>query len=219
MAHHRTDNSGTRRRWPDDPRAGDHRRRLARPPARQVHGHHGRSLRPLFGRRSPTRRILHRGDRMAMGVLDEHPTGVLAITSAVFFLRLPKIDHDKPKLDVTGMVLLALASTDIIVLTTWGGTTYTWNPHEHRPDHRNRRRGPRSCPCRNISRGTDHAATPFRRPQLQLHHHRRTHHRSLQVRRTGHLPTYLQMVTGAGATQAGLLVTSIVSGQLVSKTG
>ena len=43
-----------------------------------------------------------------------------------------------------------------------------------------------------------------------------------------YLPTYLQMVTGANATQAGLLmiplmaallITSIVSGQLVSKTG
>src|SRR5665811_262143 len=43
-----------------------------------------------------------------------------------------------------------------------------------------------------------------------------------------YLPTYLQMVTGAGATKAGLLmipmmigllVTSVVSGQLVSKTG
>jgi predicted MFS family arabinose efflux permease len=43
-----------------------------------------------------------------------------------------------------------------------------------------------------------------------------------------YLPTYLQMVTGAGATKAGLLmipmmigllITSVVSGQLVSKTG
>ena len=43
-----------------------------------------------------------------------------------------------------------------------------------------------------------------------------------------YLPTYLQMVTGAGATKAGLLmipmmfgllVTSVLSGQLVTKTG
>ena len=43
-----------------------------------------------------------------------------------------------------------------------------------------------------------------------------------------YLPTYLQMVTGAGATKAGflmipmmaaLLVSSVISGQFVSKTG
>src|SRR5450759_2424904 len=39
------------------------------------------------------------------------PLGVLAIASAMFFLRLPKISRRKPRLDIAGMALLAVAST------------------------------------------------------------------------------------------------------------
>ncbi len=157
------------------------------------------------------------------------PLGVLAIASAVFFLRLPKIDHDKPRLDVTGMTLLALASTGVVLITTWGGTTYAWN----------------SPAIITLIIATTVAAVSFvgvekaaAEPIMPLHLFQDRNFNLTTVAgliigvsmfgALAYLPTYLQMVTGAGATKAGLLmipmmagllVTSIVSGQLVSKTG
>ncbi|WP_369797953.1 MFS transporter [Cryobacterium sp. MLB-32] len=55
------------------------------------------------------------------------PLGILAIISAVMFLRLPKVEHARPKLDVAGMGLLAIASTGLVLVSTWGGTTYAWD--------------------------------------------------------------------------------------------
>src|SRR5690606_19846222 len=55
------------------------------------------------------------------------PLGILAIASAVIFLKLPKGTTSRPRLDWTGMVLLAGASTALVLLTTWAGTTYDWN--------------------------------------------------------------------------------------------
>src|SRR5450631_539462 len=54
------------------------------------------------------------------------PLGILAITSAMVFLRLPKPSGTRPRLDMAGMVLLAAASTGLVLVTTWGGTTYSW---------------------------------------------------------------------------------------------
>src|SRR5690606_5766529 len=55
------------------------------------------------------------------------PLGILAIVSAVVFLKLPKVAHDKPRIDFTGMALLAIASTCLVLVTTWGGATYDWH--------------------------------------------------------------------------------------------
>ena len=55
------------------------------------------------------------------------PLGILAIASAAFFLRLPKNTNRNPSIDVAGIVLLAIASTCLVLMTTWGGNTYDWN--------------------------------------------------------------------------------------------
>jgi len=157
------------------------------------------------------------------------PLGALAIVTAVFFLRLPKVDHAKPKLDVAGMGLLALASTGLVLTSTWGGTTYDWD----------------SLLILSLIFGTIVAAVAFvmveRRaaePIMPLHLFR---DRNFNLTTTAglitgiamfgalaYLPTYLQMVTGANATEAGflmipmmaaLLISSIGSGWLVSKFG
>src|ERR1700712_2222561 len=53
------------------------------------------------------------------------PLGLLAIASAVFFLKLPKrADQGKPKIDIWGMTLLAVASVSLVLATTWGGNQY-----------------------------------------------------------------------------------------------
>ena len=157
------------------------------------------------------------------------PLGALAIATAIFFLRLPTVDHAKPKLDVAGMGLLALASTGLVLITTWGGTTYDWD----------------SLLIMSLIAATVVAAGAFivveRRaiePIMPLHlfHDRNFNLTTIAGLITGiamfgalaYLPTYLQMVTGANATEAGflmipmmaaLLISSIGSGWLVSKFG
>ena len=157
------------------------------------------------------------------------PLGALAIASAMLFLRLPKNSRTKPKLDVAGMALLAVASTCLVLTTTWGGTTYGWG----------------SATIIALIVGTIVAAAAFvsaerkaAEPIMPPHLFRDRNFNLTTIAGliTGiamfgalaYLPTYLQMVTGAGATKAGflmipmmaaLLVSSVISGQLVSKTG
>ncbi|WP_104129873.1 MDR family MFS transporter [Cryobacterium sp. N21] len=157
------------------------------------------------------------------------PLGALAIVTAVFFLRLPVKDHANPKLDVAGMGLLALASTGLVLTTTWGGTTYDWD----------------SLLVLSLIIATVVAAVAFvmierraNEPIMPLHLFKDRNFNLTTVAGliTGiamfgalaYLPTYLQMVTGANATEAGflmipmmaaLLISSIGSGWLVSKFG
>jgi EmrB/QacA subfamily drug resistance transporter len=157
------------------------------------------------------------------------PLGILAVVSAALFLRLPKVANAKPRLDVAGMGLLAIASTCLVLVTTWGGTTYDWD----------------SLVIILLIIGTVVAGVAFvlverRAPEpimpLHLFRDRNFNLTTIAGLITGiamfgalaYLPTYLQMVTGANATEAGflmipmmaaLLVSSIGSGALVSKTG
>ncbi|MGD8167051.1 MDR family MFS transporter [Herbiconiux sp. P16] len=157
------------------------------------------------------------------------PLGILAIASAVLFLRLPKGAQRRPRLDFAGMGLLAIASTCLVLVTTWGGTTYDWN----------------SPVIIGLIIGTVMAGVLFvmveRRapePIMPLHLFKDRNFNLTTIAgliigiamfgALAYLPTYLQMVTGVNATNAGLLmiplmaallVTSIVSGQLVSRTG
>ncbi|PDQ34851.1 MAG: MFS transporter [Candidatus Lumbricidophila eiseniae] len=157
------------------------------------------------------------------------PLGILAIVSVVVFLRLPRHTGGVPKLDYAGMGLLAVTSTCLVLVTTWGGTTYDWN----------------SLTITGLIAATVIAGVAFvivehSAPQaimpLHLFKDRNFVLTTIAGLITGiamfgalaYLPTYLQMVTGAGATQAGflmipimaaLLISSIGSGQLVSRFG
>ncbi|WP_308465734.1 MDR family MFS transporter [Rathayibacter soli] len=162
------------------------------------------------------------------------PLGILAIISAVFFLRLSKKPKRKASFDVYGMALLAIASTCLVLVTTLGGTTvngvkFDWN----------------SPQIILLIAATIVAAILFvfveRRvsePVMPLYLFKERNFNLTTVAgliigiamfgTLAYLPTYLQMVTGANATQAGflmipmmaaLLVSSIGSGQIVSKTG
>ncbi len=157
------------------------------------------------------------------------PLGILAIVSAIFFLKLPKRAFSKPKIDFPGMIVLALAATSLVLFTTWGGTTYDWN----------------SPIIIGLIVATvvfavlfvfieSRAAEPV--IPLKLFTNRNFNLTTAAGLITGvamfgalaYMPTYLQMVTGVGATDAGLLmipmmgallVASIGSGQIVSRTG
>ena len=157
------------------------------------------------------------------------PLGILAITSAMLFLHPPKATVARPRLDVAGMMLLAVASTGLVLGTTWGGTTYAWGSPLMV-----------SVIVATVSAVTvfviveRKAAAPIMSPHLfKDHNFKLTTVAGLitgiaMFGAMAYLPTYLQMVTGAGPTKAGflmipmmigLLVTSVISGQLVSKTG
>jgi EmrB/QacA subfamily drug resistance transporter len=157
------------------------------------------------------------------------PLGILAIASAAFFLRLPKNTKGKPSIDYAGMGLLALASTGLVLVTVWGGTTYAWD----------------SLTMIMLMAATVVAGLLFVlverkavEPVMPLHLFKQANFNLTTAAgliigvamfgALGYLPTYLQMVTGVNATQAGLLliplmagllVTSVGSGQFVSKTG
>jgi EmrB/QacA subfamily drug resistance transporter len=157
------------------------------------------------------------------------PLGILAIASAAFFLRLPATTKRKTRIDGWGMALIALASAGLVFVSTWGGTTYDWD----------------SPTIILLIVGTVVAGVLFvlreRRasePIMPLHLFKKLNFNLTTVAgliigiamfgALAYLPTYLQMVTGANATQAGflmipmmaaLLISSIGSGQIVSKTG
>jgi EmrB/QacA subfamily drug resistance transporter len=157
------------------------------------------------------------------------PLGLLALASAVFFIHLPHRERGKVRLDVTGMALLAIASTALVLFTSWGGNTYDWN----------------SAVIISLIALTVVAAVAFvfveRRAAepvmpLSLFKSRNFNLTTAAGLLVGiamfgalaYMPTYLQMVTGVSATRAGLLmipmmgtllVTAIVSGRAVTRTG
>ncbi|MER6614096.1 MFS transporter [Streptomyces xantholiticus] len=150
----------------------------------------------------------------------------LVVVSAVLKLPRPEV---RARLDVLGTLFLAAASTCLVLLTSWGGTEYEW--------------GSRVV----VGLGAGAAAStvlflvverfaPEPVIPLRLFRDSVFNITSLVGAVVGialfgaasYLPTFLQMVDGASATESGLLmlpmmggivVASIVSGQLISRTG
>lgn len=157
------------------------------------------------------------------------PLGVIATVAAVLFLHLPAKNRTRPKLDVAGIALMATSTTSLILVATWGGNTYAWT----------------SGVIIGLIIATVVAAVLFVRaearaaePVIPLHLFKDRNFNLTTAAglltgvamfgALGYLPTYLQMATGANATKAGLLMiplmgglllTSVVTGQMVSKTG
>ncbi|MCJ0902503.1 MDR family MFS transporter [Rhodococcus sp. ARC_M6] len=157
------------------------------------------------------------------------PLGFLAIASAMAFLHLPKPKLGKPSIDYLGLILVSASATCLVLFTTWGGHTYAWG----------------SAVIIGLIVGCIVTAVAFvivekraTEPVIPMHLFSQSNFVLTTV--TGliigiamfgalaYLPTYIQMVTGKNATEAGLmmipmmagvLVTSVVSGQIISKTG
>ena len=158
------------------------------------------------------------------------PLGVLAIVATAILLRLPKKENAvRPRVDYLGMGALGLATTAIVLIATWGGSTYDWNSPEI---------------IGLIIAAVviaalfvlieSRAAEPvmplamFRDRNFNLSTIASLLTAIAMFGAIGYMPTYLQMATGANATEAGLLmipmmgallITSVLTGQLVSKTG
>ncbi|MYX25725.1 DHA2 family efflux MFS transporter permease subunit [Streptomyces sp. SID8381] len=150
----------------------------------------------------------------------------LAVVTAVLKLPRPRV---RARFDVLGALLLAAASTCLVLLTSWGGTEYAWN----------------SRVIWGLGAGAAAAAVLFvvaehfaAEPLIPLRLFRDSVFNVSALvglvigvalfGAASYLPTFLQMVDGASATESGLLMlpmmggivgASIVSGQLISHTG
>ncbi|CAM5345655.1 1,4-alpha-D-glucan glucanohydrolase OS=Streptomyces alboniger OX=132473 GN=CP975_29995 PE=4 SV=1 [Streptomyces alboniger] len=156
------------------------------------------------------------------------PFGLVTLLVVSLALKLPR-PTGKARIDVLGALLLAAASTCLVLLTSWGGTEYAWGDRV----------------ILGLAAGTvvsgvlflvaeGFAAEPiiplrlFRDPVFNI-----TGLVGMVVGvalfgAASYLPTFLQMVDGASATESGLLMlpmmggivgASILSGQLISHTG
>ncbi|MGV9906697.1 MFS transporter [Streptomyces sp. NPDC003388] len=156
------------------------------------------------------------------------PFGLLTLAVVTAVLKLPR-PRVRARLDVPGALLLAAASTCLVLLTSWGGTEYAWGSRE----------------ILGLAAGAVAATVLF----LAAEHFAAEPLIPLRLFRdsvfnvTGlvglvigvalfgaasYLPTFLQMVDGASATESGLLMlpmmagivgASIIGGQLISHTG
>ncbi|MFC9028628.1 MFS transporter [Streptomyces arboris] len=156
------------------------------------------------------------------------PFGLVTFAVIAVVLKLPK-PAVRPRLDVLGAVLLATASTCLVLVTSWGGTEYAWG----------------SRTILGLSAGAvvttllfvavEHRAAepiiPLRLFRDSIFNITGLVGAVIGIALFGaasYLPTYLQMVDGASATESGLLMLpmmlgivggSIVSGQLITRTG
>ncbi|MHC3468829.1 MFS transporter [Streptomyces sp. 7R007] len=156
------------------------------------------------------------------------PFGLITLAVVTAVLKLPK-PRATPRFDVLGALLLAAASTCLVLLTSWGGTEYAWD----------------SRVIVGLGAGAAVAAVLFllaerfaAEPLIPLRLFRDpvfnvTGLVGLVIGvalfgAASYLPTFLQMVDGASATGSGLLMlpmmggivgASVVAGQLISHTG
>ncbi len=156
------------------------------------------------------------------------PIGIVALIVTAVVLRLPR-PQGRPQIDYLGMVLLGAAVICLVLLTSWGGTTYPW-------------RSPMI-----IGLGT--ATVVLTLAWLASERFAADPVIPLRLFRDGtfaiacaislivgvamfgaisYLPTYLQIVTGVSAIKSGLLLlpliigllaTSITTGRLIARTG
>ncbi|MER7795065.1 MDR family MFS transporter [Streptomyces sp. NPDC097640] len=157
------------------------------------------------------------------------PLGVLAFSIAAFTLRLPR-RQVKVAIDYLGIALMAAAVTCTVLVADWGGTDYAWTDPL----------------ILGLAVGAVVAWSLFLYSQsrvaepvipLRLFRSRIFNIATLlgmvvigvgMFAVISYMPTYLQMVYGASATESGLLLIPMVvgliataqpSGQLISRTG
>ncbi|WP_445283655.1 MFS transporter [Streptomyces sp. DSM 118148] len=150
----------------------------------------------------------------------------LAVVTAVLELPRPRV---RARLDVPGALLLAAASTCLVLLTSWGGTEYAWGSREILG------LGAGAVAATVLFLVAEHFAAepliPLRLFRDSVFNVTGLVGLVIGVALFGaasYLPTFLQMVDGASATESGLLMlpmmagivgASIVGGQLISHTG
>ncbi|NUR48847.1 MAG: MFS transporter [Hamadaea sp.] len=156
------------------------------------------------------------------------PLGAIALAMIVIVLKLPA-PTSRSRVDYLGAALLSAAVTGLVLVTSWGGSEYAWS----------------SAQIRRLIAATlgftalwllsaRFSAQPIL--PLRLFRDRTFALASVASIAVGvamfgsisYLPIFMQVVTGANATNsgllmlplvAGILVTAIASGQLISRNG
>ncbi|MFD3581132.1 MFS transporter [Streptomyces sp. NPDC058683] len=156
------------------------------------------------------------------------PFGLVTLAVITAVLKLPK-PRVRARFDVLGTLLLAAASTCLVLLTSWGGTEYAWGSRVILG------LGAGAVAATVLFLFAEHRAAEPLIP-LRLFRDSVFNVTGLVGLVVGvalfgaasYLPTFLQMVDGASATESGLLMlpmmggivgASIVAGQLISHTG
>jgi len=145
------------------------------------------------------------------------PLGAIALIAAVTMIRLPKPTGPRPRLDYTGTALLAATSVCLVLLTSWGGHTYAWVSPQIIGLGAGavvagllfvlveRRAADPVIPLR-LFRDRDFVLTALVGITVGI----------AMFSTVAYLPTFLQMVGGASATESGLLMLPMVAGMLTS---
>lgn len=139
------------------------------------------------------------------------PLGILAIIATAVLLRLPKLQRsERPQVDYLGMTFLAVATSTLVLIGTWGGSMYDWLSPQII-----------GLAIATVIFGAlfvlveSRAAEPVM--PLGMFKDRNFNLATLSsllvavamFGAVGYLPTYFQMAVGANATEAGLLMTPI----------
>ena len=157
------------------------------------------------------------------------PVGIIALAIIITALHLPRNSARGIRLDYAGAGLLAIGTAALVLLTSWGGNNYAWT-------------SPTILTLAAVAAAAVAVFIPVelraKEPLLPL--------RLFRIRNflictlvgvavglamfgtIGYLPTFLQIVNGASPTLsglmmlpmvAGMLISSIGTGQLISRTG
>ncbi|MER5506708.1 DHA2 family efflux MFS transporter permease subunit [Streptomyces sp. NPDC002766] len=156
------------------------------------------------------------------------PFGLVTLAVVTAVLKLPK-PRSRGRIDVPGALLLAAASTCLVLLTSWGGTEYAWHSRTILG------LGAGAAVAAVLFLVAEHfAAEPlipprlFKDPVFVVTGLVGLVTGVALFGAAGYLPTYLQMADGASATESGVLMlpmmggivgASIVCGRLISHTG
>ncbi|MEV6739595.1 MFS transporter [Streptomyces sp. NPDC051104] len=156
------------------------------------------------------------------------PFGLVTFAVVTAVLKLPR-PAVKARLDVLGTLLLAATSTCLVLLTSWGGTEYAWDSRVILGLGAGAALG---CVLfLVVERFAVEPLIPLRLLRDPVFNVTALVGLVIGVALFGaasYLPTFLQMVDGASATESGLLMlpmmagivgASIISGQLISRTG
>jgi EmrB/QacA subfamily drug resistance transporter len=156
------------------------------------------------------------------------PLGLLALVVTSIVLRLPagRVEH---RIDYLGAALLGAAVTCIVLLTTWGGTQYAWSSPE--VVGLGLAAAVMLALFVPVELRAEEPVLPLRLFRMRVFTVASAIGFIVGLALFGsitYLPLFLQLVTGASATgsgllllplMAGVLTSSIVSGQVISRTG
>ncbi|KAB1643474.1 MDR family MFS transporter [Gulosibacter chungangensis] len=158
------------------------------------------------------------------------PLGAIALIATIVLLRLPKRGvAERPKLDYLGMALLAIATSCLILMATWGGATYAWL-------------SPQiiglGIGCLVFAGLFIWAESRAQSPIIPMSMFKKRNFTLPTIAglliavpmfgAIGYMPTYFQMAVGATPQDAGflmipmmacMLIVSVLTGMLISRTG